>query len=301
MGKVPGIAAVAAAAAVIMMTVMAANAGAQSIIPIVELAVEPATQEVDASLGAASAVYNCSVFVEGLPRVPYRVNLTADCEGWQATCEPGFFLVTGSGNNSFHTTVGVPAGEPGGQARVLTVNANVSTTGVPLNTSSVYSVITTRQSFGLKLSSQTTSLSVTAGKPVSWAFALNNTGNGRDTFSVSVVNLQTYTTNKWTLKFNRSLMSVDAGDTGTCTINITPDQDTTNQTVAFQIKAFSRGASFQNITAEGTLDLQLSVTAAPGGGGGKQPTTQKGTPGMEALWLLLAVALAALAGLLRRG
>ena len=300
MGKVPAIAAVAIAAAVILMTVMAADAGAQAIIPIIELAVEPATQEVDVSSGAASAVYNCSVFVEGLPRVPYRVNLTADCEGWPASCEPGSFLVTGNGDNSFRTTVSVPAGEPGGLARVLTVNATVSTTGVPLNTSSVYSVLTTKQSFGLKLSSQTTSLSVTAGKTVSWAFALNNSGNGRDTFSVSVVNLQTYTTNNWTLKFNRSLMSVDAGDTGTCTINITPDPKTKNQTVAFQIKAFSRSAFTENITVEGTLEMQLSVAAAPGGGG-KTSTTPKGTPGMEALWLLLAMALAAMVGLLKRG
>jgi len=264
--------------------------------------VEPDTQDVDASSGAATAVYNCSVFVEGLPYVRYRVNLTADCEGWQAACDPAQFLVTGSGNNSFHTTVKVPAGEPGGQTKGLTVNATVSTTGVPLNTSTISSVLTTRQSFGLKLSTDTTGLSVTAGKTATWAFALSNTGNGRDTYSLSVVDLQTYRTNNWTVKFNRSLLSVDAGDRGACTINITPAPESKNQTVTFQIKAYSKGASYQNVTVEGTLELQLTVVAAPGGGGGgkKPPTTPKGTPGMEAVWLLLAVALAALAGMLRR-
>jgi hypothetical protein len=300
MSRASRIAEAAAAAAVIALTFMAADAGAQSIIPVVELSVEPATQEVDASSGAASAVYNCSVFVEGLPLVRYRVNLTADCEVWHASCDPASFIVTGSGNNSFHTTVSVPAGEPGGQARVLTVNATVSTTGVSLNASTTYSVLTTRQSFGLNLSTDTPNLAVTAGKTASWAFALKNTGNGRDTFSLSVIDLQTYNHNNWTLKFNRTFMSVDSGDTGVCTINITPAQESKNQTVAFQIKAYSRGASYQDITVEDTLELQLSVAAAGGGDGKKPPSTPKGTPGPEAVWLLLALAMAALAGVPKR-
>jgi len=297
--RIPG---AVAAAAIIFLTAIAANAGAQSIIPVVELTVEPDTKDVDASTGAASAVYNCSVYVEGLPLVRYRVNLTADCEGWQAACDPAQFLVTGSGNNTFHATVNVPAGEPGGQARVLTVNATVSTTGVPLNTSSIYAVLTTHQSFGLKLSTGTPALSVAAGKPVTWAFSLKNNGNGRDTFSLSVIDLQSYTEPKWGIKFNRTFISVDSGDTGDCAINITPELNTTNRTVAFKVKAFSRGASYQNITVEDTLELQLTVVASPGGGGGgkKPPTTPKGTPGMEAVWLSLAVALAALAGMHRR-
>jgi uncharacterized membrane protein len=184
--------------------------------------------------------------------------------------------------------------------KYLTINASVSTTGLQIATCTTYAILNTRQSFGLKLSTGTPALTVTAGKPATWAFSLKNNGNGRDTFSLSVIDLQTYNQHNWTLKFNRTFMSVDSGDAGNCAINITPDHNTTNQTVTFRIKAFSRGASYQNITVEDTLELQLTVVAAPGGGGKKPPTTPKGTPGMEALWLLLAVALAALAGMLRR-
>jgi len=301
MGKVPQIAGAAVVAALVLLTIIAADAGAQSVKPVVELTVEPLTQEVDASTGAASAVYNCSVFVEGLPYVRYRVNLTADCEGWEASCNPAQFTVSGNGTNSFHATVNVPAGEPGGQTKYLTINASVSTTGLQIATCTTYAVLTTRQSFGLNLTTATTELAVTAGKTASWSFALKNTGNGRDTFAISVVNLQSYTSNGWVVKFNHTFVSVDACDTGATTINITPAQDTKNQTVAFQIKAYSRGASFQNITVEAALELQLTVKAAAGGGDGKKPATdKKGTPGMEALWLLLAMALTALASTLRR-
>jgi hypothetical protein len=266
---------------------------------VVRIDVEPLTQDVDASTGAASAVYNCSLFVEGIPYVRYRVNLTAECEGWEATCDPASFIVTGTANNTYKTTVKVPAGEQGGQARYLTLNATVST-GVTIATCTTYAVITTRQSFGLNLTSGTAGLSVTGGKTVTWAFTLKNSGNGRDTFSLSVMNLQSYTSVGWVVKFNRSLLSVDAGDIGSCTVNITPAANSKNQTVAFQIKAYSKNASYQNITVESILELQLSVHAAPGGGGDKKTTTPKGTPGMETIWLALALALAALAGMARR-
>jgi uncharacterized membrane protein len=301
MSKASRITAAVAAATIVLLTAIAADAGAQSIIPVVEVTVEPLTQEVDASSGAASAVYNCSVNVSGLPLVRYRVNLTADCEGWPAACDPAQFVVSGNGTNSFHATVNIPAGEPGGQMKYLTINASVSTTGLQIATCTTYAILNTRQSFGLKLASGTAALSVTAGKPVTWAFSLKNNGNGRDTYSLSVIDLQTYTHSNWTLKFNRTFVSADPGDTGDCAINITPDHNTTNQTVTFRIKAFSRGASYQNITVEDTLELQLTVAAAPGGGGGgKKTTTPKATPGMEAPWLLLAAILAALACMLRR-
>jgi len=301
MGRKRGVLWAAALAVAAIGAIVASDAGAQSIIPVVSITVEPLTQEVDASAGAAQAVYNCSVFVEGLPYVRYRVNLTADCEGWEAACDPSSFVFSGTANNSFHATVNVPAGEPGGQAKYLTINATVSTTGLPLATCSTFAVLTTRQSFGLSLNSETPALAVTAGKTASWPFALNNSGNGRDTYSISVVNLQSYTGNGWLVRFNRSLLSVDAGDTGACTVNITPAESAKNQTLAFQIKAYSKGASYQCMTVEATLELQLTVNAAASGGGGNKTTTPKGTPGMEACGLLTALALAGLAGALRRG
>jgi len=280
--------------------IISSDAGAQSIIPVVTISVEPLTAEVDASAGAAQAVFNCTVFVDGIPYVRYRVNLTAECEGWEAACDPSSFVVSGNGTNSYHATVKVPPGSPGGQTKYLTLNATVSTTGVSLATCTTYAVVATRQSFGLNLTTTTTDIAVTAGKTASWPFGLKNNGNGRDTFSLSVVNLQSYTSNGWVVKFNRSLLSVDAGDTGLCTINITPAEGSKNQTASFEIKAYSKGASYQNITIETTLALQLTVKAAPAGGGNGKTTPPKATPGMEVMWLVAAIAIAGLAGGLNR-
>jgi hypothetical protein len=299
-GAMAARAAPAAVVAVLVLSILAGECGGQSVIPKVVMTIEPLTQEVDASSGAAEAVYNCSVFVEGIPLVRYRVNLTADCEGWESACSPNQFLVSGSGNNSFTTTVKVPAGAPGGDTRQLTVNATVTTTGVPLVTSSEFAILSTAQSYGVKLSSDTSATTVGAGQTVTWRFGVKNNGNGRDSFSVQVVNLQSYTTTGWTLKFNRTIMSVDVGDVGYAQVNITPPNTSKNQTVQFQISAYSRGAKYANITIEDKLELALDIVAVPGGGGGKPPVTPKPTPGAGLLALSLALALAALAGMRRR-
>jgi len=289
-------AAPAAVAAVLVLSLLLGECGGQSVIPKVAMTIEPLMQEVDASSGAAEAVYNCSVFVEGIPLVRYRVNLTADCEGWESVCSPSQFLVSGSGNNSFTTTVKVPAGSPGGDNKQLTVNATITTTGLPLATCATFAILSTRQSYGLKLSSDTSALNVNAGQTVTWRFGVKNNGNGRDSFSVQVVNLQSYTSTGWTLRFNRSIMSVDVGDVGYAQVNITPPNTSKNQTVQFQISGYSRGAKYANITIEDKLDLALDIVAVPGGGGGKPPVTAKPTPDAGLAALSVALALAALLG-----
>jgi len=297
-------AASAALVAVLMLPVLPGWSGAQSIIPKVSMTIEPDLKEVDASAGAADAVYNCSIYVEGLPLVRYRVNLTADCEGWEAVCVPNVFQVTGSGNNTFTTTVKVPSGAPGGDTKQLTVNGTVLTSGLPLATCTIFAILTTKQSYGLKLSSEVSALTVKAGMTVTWPFAVKNTGNGRDSFSVSVVNLQSYTSAGWTssgLKFNRSILSIDAGDAAYAQINITPPNNSKDQTITFQISAYSRGAHYNNMTVENQLDLALTVESVPGGGGGGKTTpTPKPTPGPGPVALAAAAVLAAILGLQRR-
>jgi hypothetical protein len=291
----------AALAAVLILTPLLGDTGAQSVIPKVEMSVEPFTQEVDASAGPADAVYNCSVFVEGLPLVRYRVNLTAVCRDWVAVCAPNLITLTGGGNNSFTTRVTVPAGISGGISEQVNITAAVSTTGLPLATCTTYAVLSTRQTFGLELSSIAPTLQVTAGKTAAWTFNLKNTGNGRDTFSLSVVNLQSYTGTHWSLKFYRSILSLESGENGSSYINITPPESSKNQTIAFQISAYSREARYECITVEDTLDIALTVVAVPGGGGGDKPNpTPKPTPGPGASALALVAVMAVMYGVLRR-
>lgn len=293
-------AAPAAVLVVLMLSLLMGGCGGQSVIPKVAMTIEPLTWEVDASSGAAGALYNCSVFVEGIPLVRYRVNLTADCEGWESVCSPNQFLVSGSGNNSFTTTVKVPAGAPGGETRQLTVNATITTTGLPIATCSTYAILSTSQSYGLKLSSDSSAMTVNAGQTVTWKFGVRNNGNGRDSFSVQVVNLQSYTSTGWTLRFNRSIISIDVGDVGYAQVNITPPNTSKNQTVQFQISGYSRGAKYANITVEDRLELALDIVAVPGGGGGKPPVTAKPTPGAGLAALSVVLALAAVLGSRRR-
>ena len=296
--RVERTAASALLAALLLAAALPFPAGAQSVIPVVEMTIEPLTQEVDASSQEVSALYNCSVFVEGLPYVRYRVNLTADCEGWAATCDPGLFTVTGTATNSFSTRVLVPSGWPGGDTRQLNLTAVVSTTGVPLSTCVTYAVLNTKQSYGVKLLSDTSSLTVSAGQSASWSFGVKNLGNGRDSISVSVVDLQSYTKPGWSVKFNRSIISVDVGATAYATINITPVNTSKNQTVDFKINAYSRGARFENITVEDILALQLTVVEVPPGT--KPPTPVKPTPGAGLALILSAMALAATVALRSR-
>ena len=289
----------ASLAALLLLCLAAAPASGQSVVPIVELTVSPPEQFVNATCATAEAAFDCTVFVEGLPLVRYRVNLTAVCEGWEARCDPAVFTITGSANTSFKALVTVPAGTSSTMQHQVEIWANVSTTGVPLSSGVAYALVSVWPVFGLSLRTNTTTLAVEAGKSVVWPFVLDNTGNGRDTFGLTVVNSGSFA--GWSV-VSRTSVSVDAGKSINLNYTIKPPSDAKNQTVILQVKAFSRGASFQNITVEQKLELEISVKEVAQGGNGTKPPDNNKAPiaGAGGLALALALVLAALVAFRRR-
>jgi len=274
---------------------------AQSIVPIIQIMVAPETIEVDATSASASAVFNCNVMVEGMSYIRYRVNLSAECEGWNATCNPSSFSVTGGGNNTFTTTVLVPQGEGGGDARQLNVSGIVSAPGIS-STCVTYAMVIVNQSFGVDLTSYTSSLPTDAGKPVVWQISVKNTGNGLDSVSLSVENIGSYTNSGWSLRFNRSILSLQAGMIAQVSLTLTPSEDSPDQSVSIAVKCYSRGAKSSNLTIEDRVEATVNVKSVPGGGGGgngNNTVEKKFIPGMGALELTAATVL--LAALFRFG
>ena len=137
--------------ALAMLVMAAVPVHAQSVIPVIVLTVAPVEQVVNVTGSPVDASFDCTVFVEGLPLVRYRVDLAAYCEGWAAWCDPAQFTVTGMANESFRARVTVPAGTPSTMQHQLEVLANVSTTGVPLNSSTAYALVSVYPVYGLKL------------------------------------------------------------------------------------------------------------------------------------------------------
>lgn len=270
----------------------------QSVVPIIVLTVSPVEQFVNVSAGPADAAYDCTVFVEGLPLVRYRVNLTAYCEGWGARCEPALFTVTGSANNSFRAFVTVPAGTPSTLQHQVEIWANVSTTGVPLASCATYAMVSVWPVYGVKLATDTQRVSVDAGNEVVWPFTLKNTGNGRDSFSITTVNPSTFS--GWTVKCNRTTINLDTNASIDLNYTIKPPADARNQTQILQFRVYSKYAYAKNLTVEQKLELEISVKAVPQPGNGSKPPDKKNAPGTGAGGLAVVLALVALTALRKR-
>lgn len=270
----------------------------QSIVPVVELSVAPENQFVNVTTSPVEASFDCTVFVEGLPLVRYRVNLTAACEGWEARCEPSAFTITGSANESFRAIITVPPGMPSTMPYQVEIWANVSTTGIPLASGTIYATVSVWPTYGVRLRTDTARVGVDAGKEVVWPFGLENTGNGRDTFGLTVVNAASFA--GWSVVCNRTSVSVDVNGSINLKYTIKPPADSRNQTITLQMRAYSKGASFQNLTVEQKLELEIAVKAVPQGGNGPKPPVKKNTPGTGAGGLAILLALAALAASRKR-
>jgi hypothetical protein len=270
----------------------------QSVIPIVVLTVAPVEQVVNVTTSPVDASFDCTVFVEGLPLVRYRVDLTAYCEGWPARCDPSQFTVTGMANESFRAYVTVPAGTPSTMQHQVEVSANVSTTGVPLNSSTAYALVSVYPVYGLRLRTDTQRVSVDAGKMATWPITIENTGNGRDNVGTTVVNSASFS--GWTIKSSRTSINIDVNGTFNLYYNITPPSDAKNQTIILQVRMYSKNAAFKNLTVEQKLELEISVNAVPQGGNGTGPPDRKNAPGFGAAAFALSLGLAALAAFRRR-
>jgi len=270
----------------------------QSLVPIVELSVTPPEQYVNLTTSSVQASFDCTVFVEGLPLVRYRVNLTAFCEGWDTRCEPALFTITGQANESFRAIVTVPAGTSSTMQHQVEILANVSSAGVPLANNITYALVSVWPAYGVKLATDTQRVSVDAGKEVIWPFTLENTGNGRDSISITTVNPSSFA--GWTVTCNRTAINLDTNASINLKYTIKPPADARNQTQILQFRAYSKYAYAKNLTVEQKLELEISVKAVPQAGNGSKPTDKKNTPGAGWAGLALALALAAMAAFWKR-
>jgi len=289
-----------ASLAVLALLCLAAVPASGQVVPTVELTVAPVEQFVNVTIAPVEAAFDCTVFVEGLSVVRYRVNLTAVCEGWEARCDPAQFVVTGSANNSFRAFVTVPAGTSSTMQHQLEIWANVSTTGVPLASTETFALVSVWPSYGLKLATDIQRVSVDAGAEVVWPFTLQNTGNGRDSFTITTINPSSFP--GWTVKCNRTTVNLDTNASINLNYTIKPPADAKNQTQILQFKVYSKYAYAKNLTVEQKLELEISVHAVPQGGNTTKPTdeTNAPIPGAGGPAMALIPVLAALVAFLRR-
>ncbi len=289
----------ASLAALAMLFLAAMPVQGQSLVPIVVMTVSPDEQFVNVTAEAVEASFDCTVFVEGLPLVRYRVNLTAYCEGWATRCDPSQFVVTGMANNSFRAYVTVPAGTSSSMQHQVEIIANVSTTGVPLASAATYAVVSVWPAYGLKLRTDIQHVSVDAGKEVIWPFTLENTGNGWDSFTITTVNPASFA--GWTVKCNRTTINLNTNASFNLNYTIKPPADAKNQTQILQFRAYSKYANAKNLTVEQKLELEIAVNAvAPPANATKPQETKNFLPGAPAGVVALALVLAAAVAWRRR-
>ena len=255
------------------------------------------------SAGPATAVFNGTVAVTGLPLVRYKLTISAEAGGWDCVCDPGTHTFTQSVNLIYTVTVTVPADALGGDFRFVNVTANLSTTDIRISTNTTSAEIDVNQSYGVRINSGMTNLRVDSGKTASWPLSVLNTGNGRDTLHVLVVNPSAYTSNNWALKFNRSFAySVDPVSSALFTLNMTPPAGAPNQTVTIQVTGQSWGANSNDLTVQDQIFLNLTVNYVPipGGGGGNKTATHNPIPGTGPIGVAVAATLAMLVAVRKR-
>ncbi len=289
----------ASLAALALLLLAAMPAQGESLVPIVVLTVAPDEQFVNVTADPVEASFDCTVFVEGLPMVRYRVNLTALCEGWATRCDPALFVVTGMANNSFRAYVTVPAGTSSTMQHQVEIIANVSSTGIPLASLSAYALVSVWPVYGLKLGTGIQRVSVDAGDEVTWPFTLQNTGNGRDSFTITTINPSSFP--GWTVKCNRTTVNLDTNSSINLNYTIRPPADARNQTQILQFRVYSKYAFAKNLSIEQKLELEIAVNAVAQPANVTEPGEDKEfLPGAQAVGLALALALAAAVAWRRR-
>lgn len=263
--------------------------------------------------GEQNITANGTVSVTLFSFVETRVNLTAEVHDtfWSAEIAPISVTLTGSGTIPFTVNITVPGHAPAGTATVLFVNANVSTTNYPVGRDfDNQTPIPILQYYGVALTAATPSsperFDAAAAAETSFAFRLQNTGNGADSFEISVLNLAELQASGISVDIPSPVSGVGKGVTVIQSGKVTLPPSVALQDFPLQIQASSAGALGKGLTATGATTKTIhAVAALPDGGnnGTGNNTTEppKGfLPGMSVPLAVGALGVAAVAAAWRR-
>jgi len=263
------------------------------------------------SLVATNGTVN--VTIPGGFTVETRINLTAQVNNtdWFTTVEPSTATLTGSGEFPFKVNVTVPGRVASDAGAELFVAANITVIGVPPLVSRIYTASTpvpVVQYFALSIQGVTPSspenFTAEAGNQTAFSIRLQNLGNGRDSFELTVDNLAELQGQGIGVSLP-SPVSVAKGGVVQINGNVSLPASLTSGNFTLTILGLSTGAASKGQTVTASAQKYFRAQAPPDGGGGPGPNggpaAGKGfLPGPEPALVLLAVGLVAGAGARRR-
>ncbi len=248
-----------------------------------------------------------NVTIPGGFTVETRINLTVQVNDtdWSATISPTTMSLTGSGQFPFAVNVSVPGRVATDAPAEVFVAANISVVGFPPAVSRVYTASTPVpivQYFGLALMAVTPSspenFTAEAGNQTAFSIRLQNLGNGRDSFELSVDNLAQLQGQGIGVSLP-SPVSVAKGGLVQINGNVSLPAALTSGNFSLTILGLSTGAASKGESVTGSAAKFFHAQPPPedgGGGGGRGGGTPAGKgflPGPEPGLVLIAVGAAA--------
>lgn len=253
-----------------------------------------------------------NVTIPGGLTVETRINLTVQVNNtdWFATVTPATMSLTGSGEFPFAVNVTVPGRVAADAGAEVFVVANITVVGVPPLVSRIYTASTpvpVLQYFGLALMGVTPSspenFTAEAGNQTSFSVRLQNLGNGRDSFELTVDNLAQLQGQGIGVSLP-SPVSVAKGGLVQINGNVSLPSTLTSGNFTITVLGLSTGAASkgQTVTASAPKYFHAQPPPDEGGGGGpdgRTPPDNGFLPGPEPALVLVAIGAAATLGMRR--
>lgn len=232
------------------------------------------------------------------------LNVSVTITDWPASIEPSQVNLTGSGSIPVNITVYVPPGAAADSDAAIVVEANVSVppVGRIFTNQTALPII---PYYDLALTPSTSSSPQTFEAPLgaetSFAFRLQNLGNGRDSFEVSVKNLADLQARGINIELPPQVSNVGAKVTVSITGKATLPDALPLDNYTLEVEALSSGAALVGQTIVKSTTKTMRAVAAPptngnGPGNDTNTTPPKGfLPGFDAAAWVAATGMAALA------
>ncbi len=254
-----------------------------------------------------------NVTIPGGFTVETRINLTVEVNNtdWFAVISPTTMSLTGSGQFPFVVNVTVPGRVASDAGAEVYVVANITVVGAPPAVSRVYTASTpvpVVQYFGLALMAVTPSspenFTAQAGNQTAFSIRLQNLGNGRDSFELTVDNLAELQGQGIGVSLP-SPVSVAKGGVVQINGNVSLPATLTSGNFTMAVLGLSTGAASkgQTVSASAAKFFHAQAPTADGGSTGPDGGTPGGKgflPGPEPAWVFLALIAAGAGAVARR-
>jgi len=245
----------------------------------VTLALSPANAIIDPTLDQGKAVFTGTVTVKGIPLIVTSVNITANAGDWTNETDPQSLVITGSKSGTFSLSVYAPYNATAGQTHDVYVIIRWSNTLNEKGTAEAQAIATVNQSYSLNVYMSPSIIYFKGGKsssPFPKAY-ISNSGNGEDSFSITVNNNTDLVNAGWSFSFSKTTLDLGPDAQDYVQLTVTVPANAPVKVYKVQIRATSQGAKSVGRTVYDDANLTVSVQSTGGGGGGTNNTKKNDT------------------------